>query len=264
MHPTRRLERPEIAARLRASGCVFADEEARLLDEAADDAQTLVDLVERRAAGEPLEPLLGWVDFAGLRLRVGPGVFVPRQRTSVLAMEAGRLASSKSAPVVVDLCCGVGAIAAVIGATGAPHRLVAADLDPAAVELAAQNLAAYDGEAYVGDLYDALPRALEGRVDVLAVNAPYVPSAEIGGMPREAREYEPRHALDGGADGLELHRRVAGAARDWLAPGGHLLIESSTAQAECTEQLVRAIGLSTRIVSDDELGATVVIGVAPA
>ncbi|MDR5698884.1 putative protein N(5)-glutamine methyltransferase [Agromyces aerolatus] len=255
-----RPDRAEIATRLRAAGCVFAEDEARLLDEAAGDTETLLDLVERRIAGEPLEPLLGWVEFAGIRLRVGPGVFVPRQRTTVLAAEAAALAAAQPAPVVVDLCCGVAAIAAVVGASGAAHRLVAADLDPVAVAFAAQNLAAYGGETYVGDLYDALPREVAGTIDVLAVNAPYVPSAEISGMPREARDHEPRHTLDGGSDGLDLHRRVAASSREWLAPGGHVLIESSSGQAEGTAGLLRAAGLETRVVTDDELGATVVIG----
>lgn len=258
-----RPDRATIAAKLRAAGCVFAEDEARLLDEAAEDARTLIDLVARRAAGEPLEPLLGWVEFAGLRLHVGPGVFVPRQRTAALAEQAAQLAAAKSAPIVVDLCCGVGAIAAVVGATGAARRLVAADLDPVAVELAVQNLAEYGGEAYAGDLYDALPPELEGAIDVLAVNAPYVPSAEIARMPREARDYEPRHALDGGVDGLDLHRRVAAEIRRWLAPGGHVLIESSSAQAEHTAELLGAAGLATRTVADDDLGAIVVIGEAP-
>jgi release factor glutamine methyltransferase len=258
-----RPDLPQIATRLRAAGCVFAEDEARLLDEAAGDAATLISLVERRAAGEPLEPLLGWVDFAGLRLRVGPGVFIPRQRTAVLAVEAARIAGSMRAPVVVDLCCGVGAIAAVVGATATPGRLVAADLDPVAVELAAQNLARFGGETCAGDLYDALPPELLGAIDVLAVNAPYVPSAEIAAMPREARDHEPRHALDGGADGLDLHRRVAGSVRDWLAPAGQVLIESSRVQADRTAGLLAAGGLATRVVTDDELAATVVIGVAP-
>ena len=90
------------------------------------------------------------------------------------------------------------------------------------------------GEVHEGDLYDPLPARLRGRVDVLAVNAPYVPSADIGTMPQEARLHEPRACLDGGADGLEVQRRVAAAAPQWLAPGGHLLIETSRRQAPQT------------------------------
>jgi release factor glutamine methyltransferase len=263
--PLRRPSLEELTRQLRTAGCVFAEDEARLLDEAATDAAELIALAARRVAGEPLEPLIGWVAFDGLRLAVAPGVFVPRQRTRALAREAARLARSGAGPhaVVVDLCCGAGAIAAIIGATAAPARLVAADLDPVAVELARENLAPFGGEAYAGDLFDALPADLEGRVDVLAVNAPYVPSDEIADMPREAREYEPGYTLDGGADGLHVHRRVAAGARRWLAPGASVLIETGEAQADRTAAILRAAGFTTRVLTDADLAATVVVGQAP-
>ena len=85
--------------------------------------------------------------------------------------------------------------------------------------------------AHLGDLYDALPGRLRGRIDVLAANAPYVPTDRIADMPPEARDHEPRAALDGGADGVDLHRRIAAGAPDWLAPGGVLLVETSPGQA---------------------------------
>jgi release factor glutamine methyltransferase len=266
VEPVPRPSRDEVVGRLRLAGCVFAEDEARLLDEAAADGEELRRLVERRVAGEPLEPLLGWVEFGGLRLSVAPGVFVPRRRTQALAQEAARLAGRRVAPNVVDLCCGVGAIAAVICASsprGRLGRVVAADLDPVAVELARTNLAPYGGEAYAGDLYDALPAELAGAVDVLTVNAPYVPTDEVSGMPREARDYEPGFALDGGFDGLEVHRRVAGGVRRWLAPGASMLIETSRVQVDAAVALLTAAGLVTRVLIDDELDATVVIGRSP-
>lgn len=259
---------PQLVARLRAAGCVFAEEEAALLSAAAeghaDAAGELERLVTRRVAGEPLEQLVGWAEFAGLRLVVEPGVFVPRRRTELLAAEAARLARAAArpghVPVVVDLCCGVGAIgAAVAGATG-PVELVAADVDPAAVRAARRNLEPHGARVVEGDLFDALPEDLRGRVDVLAVNAPYVPTAEIAMMPPEARDHEARIALDGGADGLDVHRRVAAYAREWLAPGGHVLIETSRRQAPTTASLVEAGGLEARVVHDPEIAGTVVIG----
>ncbi|MRG60956.1 putative protein N(5)-glutamine methyltransferase [Agromyces sp. CFH 90414] len=254
-----------LVARLRAAGCVFAEEEAALLRAAAADPDALERLVARRVAGEPLEPLLGWVEFAGLRLEVGPGVFVPRRRTEALAAAAAESARAASrrvdAPVVVDLCCGVGAIAAVVAASVPAAWVVAADLDPVAVGYAARNLAAYGGRAYAGDLYAALPVELVGSVDVLAVNAPYVPSAEIELMPREARDHEPRHTLDGGDDGLGLHRRIAADAPRWLAQGGCVLIETSERQAPSTAAVLRAAGLAVRIEGDEEVGSTYVVGV---
>ena len=259
---------PALVARLRAAGCVFAEEEASLLATAVegtpDAAADLERLVVRRVAGEPLEQVLGWAEFAGLRILLEPGVFVPRRRTELLAAEATRLARAVAddgrVPVVVDLCCGAGAIGAAVAAAVGRIELVAADVDPAAVVAARRNLEPLGARVVAGDLFDALPDDIRGRVDVLAVNAPYVPSAEIAMMPPEARDHEARVALDGGADGLDVHRRVAASAADWLAPGGHLLIETSRGQSPVTAELVIAGGLDARIVRDDELAATVVIG----
>ncbi|PWC02976.1 putative protein N(5)-glutamine methyltransferase [Agromyces badenianii] len=269
----------EIVTRLRAAGCVFAEDEARLLVEASDDDSELDRLVARRAAGEPLEYVLGWAEFAGLRIRVLPGVFVPRRRTELLATEAARLATvavlaghdgragaaardaAVSAPVVVDLCCGTGAIGAAVMDAAGPVHLVAADLDPIAVQAARMNLEPQGGLVFEGDLYDALPVELRARIDVLAVNAPYVPSEAIAMMPPEARDHEARLALDGGDDGLDVHRRVAASARSWLAPGGSVLIETSERQAPVARALFEAGGLATRILHDADADATVVIGV---
>ena len=162
--------------------------------------------------------------------------------------------------MVVDLCCGSGAVGAALAALAGPLELHAADVDPAAVQCAARNLVPLGGEVHVGDLYTALPERLRGRVSVLAVNAPYVPSAEIGTMPREARLHEPRVSLDGGTDGLQIQRRVAAGAPQWLAPGGYLLIETSPRQAPQTVELFRRNGLTARVARSGELDATVVIG----
>ncbi len=136
----------------------------------------------------------------------------------------------------------------------------AVDLDPAAVACARRNVAAAGGQVYEGDLYEPLPASLRGRVDVLVVNAPYVPTEAIGTMPPEARTYEPLVALDGGADGLDILRRVITSARQWLAPGGHLLGETSVGQAPHAVEAFSANGLNARVARSDELSATVVIG----
>lgn len=255
-----------LVARLRAAGCVFAEDEAALLVAASSDPARVEELVARRIAGEPLEAVLGWAEFAGLRLEVDPGAFVPRHRTEALAAEAARRARRATArhgrpAVVVDLCCGVGAIGAVVAETAGPVELLAADLDPAAVRAARRNLEPRGARVFAGDLYDALPGEFAGRVDVLAVNAPYVPSEEIAFMPPEARDHEARLALDGGADGLDVHRRVAASARRWLAPGGCLLIETSERQATTAERLMRDAGLDAVVVDEDD--ATLVIGTRP-
>ncbi len=247
----------DVLTRLRAAGCVFAEDEAALLLAAADGA-ALTALVDRRVAGEPLEQLLGWVDFGGLRVLQDPGVFVPRQRTALLVEQA--VARGRAGAVVVDLCCGSGAVGLAVAAGLPGAQLTAADLDPAAVACARRNVEPSGGRVAHGDLFDALPADLRGRVDLLCVNAPYVPTAAIAGMPPEARDHEPVVALDGGADGLDLHRRVAAGAADWVAPGGHLLLETSDRQAAGTAAAMAASGFTVEVVADDERGATVVVG----
>lgn len=251
------VEPDPVVARLRAAGCVFAEDEAVLLREAAgDDDSRLQGLVARRVAGEPLEVIVGWAEFRGRRVAVEPGVFVPRRRTEVLVDQA--LAAASSGLVVVELCAGVAAVAAALAAEAPFLDIHAAELDPAAVAVARRNLA--PARVYEGDLYAALPPHLRGRVGILIANAPYVPTAEIASMPPEAREHEPQLALDGGSDGLDVQRRVIAGAPEWLAAGGLLLVETSVRQAPATVALMESAGLSARAVHDDEVDGTAAAG----
>ncbi|MBG0814546.1 HemK family protein methyltransferase [Planomonospora sp. ID82291] len=287
-----------VVARLRAAGCVFAEDEADLLADAARTPADLTAMVERRVAGLPLEHVLGWAEFCGLRTAVDPGVFVPRRRTEFLVHRAAALTCPGA--VVVDLCCGSGALGAALAsltaaAEGAAGRtpgdsqragrtpgdsprgpvegvpdgapagveLHAADIDPAAVACARRNLAALGGRVYRGDLYEPLPAALRGRVDVLLANVPYVPTGEITLLPPEARLYEARVALDGGADGLAVLRRVAAGAPRWLAPGGRLLFETSERQVASAVGIVTGEGLVPEVAVCEELDATVVVATRP-
>jgi len=245
-----------VVASLRAAGCVFAEDEADLLLVATDDPAELASLVSRRAAGEPLEQVLGWAQFCGLRIAVAPGVFVPRRRTEALADAA--IARTRPGAVVVDLCCGSGAVAAAVGAAVERIELHAADVDPAAVACARGNLPR--AAVHQGDLFAALPRDLRGRLDVLVANAPYVPTSAISLMPPEARDHEPTVALDGGADGLGVIRRIVAGAPEWLAPGGAVLFETGTAQVADAVAALHTAGLEPLVVEDDERGATVVAG----
>ena len=261
------LSLPVVVLRLRAAGCVFAEDEARLLVSGARTPSHLAEMVDRRVAGLPLEQILGWAEFCGLRIVLEPGVFVPRRRTEFLVSQAITLAGQSAAgpstarpQTVVDLCCGSGAVGGALAARLEGIELHAADVDPAAVRCARRNVAAVGGHVYEGDLYEPLPAALRGRVDLLTVNAPYVPTEAIRLMPPESRRYEARVALDGGADGLDVQRRVAAAAPMWLAPGGHLLVETSERQASRTREVLARVGLVSWVASSDELDATVVIG----
>ena len=256
------LPRSVIITRLRAAGCVFAEDEAQLLISAARTPADLAAMVDRRVVGLPLEHILGWAEFCGLQIAVDPGVFVPRRRTEFLVRQAITLA--RPGAVVVDLCCGSGAVGAALVAALPLVELYAADVDPAAVRCARRNLAASGGRVYEGDVYEPLPATLRGRVDVLVANAPYVPTEAIGMMPPEARLHEARVALDGGADGLDIQRRVAAAAPLWVAPGGYLLVETSERQAPQLVETFARNGLIPRVTTSDELNATVVIGTRPA
>lgn len=229
---------------------------------AARDAAELSAMVERRVAGQPLEHVLGWAEFRGLRIAVDAGVFVPRRRTEFLVRQAAALAGPGA--LVVDLCCGSGALGAALGAAVGRIELYAADIDPAAVRCARRNVAAAGGRVYEGDLYEPLPDALRGRVEILLANVPYVPTEEVGLLPPEARVHEARVALDGGADGLDVLRRVTADAARWLAPGGRLLFETSERQVPNALEAVAGGGLQPRSVSDEERYATVVIGTRPA
>ncbi|WP_069172546.1 putative protein N(5)-glutamine methyltransferase [Streptomyces griseus] len=249
-----------IVTTLRAAGCVFAEDEAELLLSTATGPAELAAMVERRAAGLPLEHVLGWAEFSGMRITVDPGVFVPRRRTEFLVAQAAALAPAGA--VVVDLCCGSGALGVALVSVLPRAELHSADVEPAAVRCARRNVGAL-GTVYEGDLFAPLPAALRGRIDVLLANVPYVPTEDVGLLPAEARVHEPRVALDGGGDGLDVLRRVAAEAPGWLAPGGSLLVETSERQAERARETVGGSGLDPRVVVSAELYATVVIGTRP-
>jgi release factor glutamine methyltransferase len=250
-------EREAVVSRLRAAGCVFAEEEAELVIGEATATADLDAMVARRVAGEPLEQVLGWAEFCGLRVAVVAGVFVPRRRTELLVDVA--VASMSAGDRVLDLCCGCGAIGLAIAARVPYLELHAAELDPVAAACAQRNLG--DVPVYIGDLFDAVPDRFLGRYDVIAANVPYVPTADIALMPAEAHHHEPGVALDGGPDGLDVLRRVAADAARWLRPGGCLVVEISDRQAGDAVAAFDHSGLSPRIHRDVERGATVVAAV---
>jgi release factor glutamine methyltransferase len=246
------LIRVDLIERLRAAGCVFAEEEAVALREVATGT-ALEDLVRRRVVGEPLEYLVGNVSFGGRRYRLSPGVFIPRQRSTFLVEVAANLGGS----TILDLCCGCGALGLAVRDRIDPAvELVGTDVSPDAVANARSNGVE---EAFVGDLFDAVPMSLRGRVDLLIANAPYVPSEEVARMPRESREYEPLLSVDGGPDGLAVQRRILAQAPAWLSPTGSLLTETSRSQAAPLAALARRAGLQAQVVRDEERGATVLI-----
>ncbi len=238
-----------MVARLRAAGCVFAEDEARLLIDAAATSDELESMVEQRIAGLPLEQVLGWAEFCRRRIAMDPGVFVPRRRTEFLVAEAAKAISPGA--TVVDLCCGSGAIGVALVAAVGPIDLYASDLDPAAVACARRNVGG-TGSVIEGDLYAPLPAELRGRVDLIVACAPYVPTESIAMMPPEARDHEPGLALDGGVDGLDIVRRIAAEAPEWLAPAGCLFIETSESQALDAVDAFERVGMCARFKTNPD------------
>lgn len=243
------------------AGCVFAEDEAHLLISEAKTRDVLAEMVDRRSEGVPLEHVIGWADFCGIRIAVDQGVFVPRRRTEFLVHQA----ASYTLPgaIVVDLCCGTGAVGVALSRALGRIELYAIDIDPASVQCARRNVTKVGGQVYEGSLYNPLPTRLQGNVDVLVANAPYVPTKALQLLPQEARIHESMVALNGGVDGLDILRRVVTEASIWLAPGGHLLVETSERQALQTVEIFVQYGLIPQVATCNELDATVVIGTKP-
>jgi release factor glutamine methyltransferase len=206
-------------------------------------------------AGEPLQYVIGWAPFGRLRLAVGPGVFVPRPETEGLADRAAtRLRAIPTPRTAVDLCTGSGAIACFLASEAPGTRVLATELDPGALAWARVNADRYGVELLAGDLDAPLPAELAGRVDVVCANVPYVPSEAIATLPTDVRDHEPRLSLDGGRDGLDVFRRLAGRAGHWLAPGGWLYCEIGEDQASEAAAILTGAGLAGVAVHQDLVG----------
>jgi release factor-specific protein-(glutamine-N5) methyltransferase len=198
--------------------------------------------IERRAAGEPLQYVTGEVPFRHLVLHVRPGVFIPRPETEVLVDAALESLPADGEATVVDLCTGSGAVAVSIGYERPGAVVHATEVVAAAVDVARVNAEKAGVAARVtiheGDLFGPLPPELAGRVDVVAANPPYIPTSDLPDLPAEVGAFEPRRALDGGADGLDVVRRIVDEARSWLRPGGVLVIETDTNRVKDTAELM--------------------------
>jgi release factor glutamine methyltransferase len=201
--------------------------------EVVDDvrARRFADLVRRRAGGEPMAHILGWTEFRGLRLKVRPGAFVPRQSSEFTVEQAVRRLRGRRRPVAVDLATGIGPIALAVAAAVPRARVIGADISADALRQARANaidLGLRNVEFRRGDLFGALPSALRGRIDVVTAHVPYVPRHEIRDLPLEIRRFEPEHTLtDYSTHGMTLVERAAAEGRDWLRRGGWILLEVS-------------------------------------
>jgi release factor glutamine methyltransferase len=232
-----RSSRQALASRLAEAGCVAPFEEAdELIEAAGGDAATLQHLLGRRVTGEPLAWVTGSLMFAGRRVRVDHGVYVPRQQSELLVRRAVELLPPKG--LAADLCTGSGAVAAALGDARPGARVVATDIDPVACRCAATN----GVEVFQGDLAEPLPEELRGQFDVVIAIVPYVPSDELIFLPRDVREYEPLGALDGGPNGTQILTQAIRAASTLLRPGGTLLLELGGDQDEMLDPVLKAAG----------------------
>lgn len=200
-----------------------------------DERTRFRELIERRAAGEPLQYVTGEMPFRHLVIHVERGVFIPRPETEVLVDAAVDGLVGVEEPYVVDLCTGCGCVAVSIAYEVPASRVWAVDANERAVEAARRN-ALYAGvqnrvQVVHGDMFSSLTPELVGRLDAVVANPPYIPSAQMPDLPQEVLGFEPRLALDGGPDGLREARRIAEGAHRWLRPNGLLAIELASDRA---------------------------------
>jgi release factor glutamine methyltransferase len=230
-----------LAARLRAAGSVFAEEESVILVGRAADETELERMARRRESGEPLEHIVGRVRFGRLDLAIGPGVFVPRQRSLLLARAAVRDIRARPDAVLIEAYCGVAPIAAAVAATLPTATVHVADHDPVALAYARRNVPDAAG-VHLGDGLDALPASLRGRCSLIVAVPPYVPAEALGLMPREAREHEPDSSLSGGPDGLDHVRAIIDRAPLWTTEDGRVLVELHRSQYRAAAAAARSVG----------------------
>ncbi len=205
----------------------------------ADALSRLEGMLSRRCAGEPVQYILGSADFMGLKFEVGPAVLIPRQDTETL-VEAAMidLQGRSDDPSVLDLCAGSGCIGLSLASLAPGARVTLSDISREALEIARRNAHALSVKAELkhGDLFRAVGRE---RFDLIASNPPYIPRRELGDLQREV-QFEPRLALDGGADGLDFYRAIAADAPKHLNPGGSIYLEVGIGQAEAVLALLKA------------------------
>jgi release factor glutamine methyltransferase len=234
-----------VTKRLVSAGCVAAEDEAAELVARAPDRITLEAWIRRREQGEPLAWIVGSVQFCGREVRVDPGVYVPRVQSEELARRAGVLLAAGGR--AADLCTGAGAIAAYLTATSSSARVVGVDIEPGAVACARRN----GVRAIQGDLGEPLRSS---AFDVVTAVAPYVPRSALRLLPVDVQRYEPRLALDGGEDGLDLVRRTVVSAARLLRPGGWLLMELGARQDRLLAPALVAAGFGPPETWRDEEG----------
>ncbi len=211
------------------------------------------DLLDRRAAGEPVQYLTGKAAFRTIEVGVSPGVFIPRPETETMtgwALE--RIAELGDQAVIVELCAGSGAISAAIAAEAPGHEQYAVELSETAAKVAADNLRGSGVDLRCQDMAVAFPE-LNGRVDLVIANPPYIPWEAWEGVAEDVRTHEPEMALFAGPDGLDALRVVATVARRLLRPGGWVCAEHAEVQEQAVVRLFAESGAYTKVADHRDL-----------
>ena len=225
--------------------------------ESCPGLETLWRDIDRRAAGEPLQYILGEWEFMGLRFFVGPGVLIPRPETELLAQEAADFLKGREHPRLLELCAGSGCVCIFVAAAVPGCTAAALELSAEAMDYLQRNIRLHSLENRVravrGDMLDpAAPARLGGRYDAIVCNPPYIPGGDIAALQQEVRR-EPRMALDGGEDGLRFYRALAPWA-SLLAPGGLAAFEVGAGEAPAVAELLTGFGLRDVTVKNDYSG----------
>ena len=203
-------------------------------------------LVQRRVGREPLQYILGTQEFCGLEFHVNPAVLIPRPETELLVEYVAQRISAEQPATIVDVCTGSGCIAVAIARQRPLARLIATDLSSLSLDVARQNAVRHLAEGRIiwleGNLLGALAgQKLEGQVDVIVSNPPYIAEADWATLQPEVRLFEPRGALVAGPQGTELHERLLQEARRYLSPGGAVILEIGAGQARAIRQIIEQI-----------------------
>lgn len=213
-----------------------------------------VAMAERRIAGEPLQYVTGVAGFRRLELSVGPGVFIPRPETELVAEKA--MTVLPPGGTLVDVGTGSGAIALAIADERPDATVFATETSPDALAWAARNQRSTGArvQLILGDLLEALPSSARGAIDVVVANPPYIGSDEEDQLPHEVKGFEPHGALFAADDGLSVIRRIATDATSWLKPGGKIVLEIGSTQEEAVRSLLAEAGYADVAVSRDLAG----------
>jgi release factor glutamine methyltransferase len=218
------------------------------------DGRDVAELVRRRLAGEPLQYVLGTAAFRRLELRVGPGVFIPRPETELVAERA--MTRLPQGGTLVDLCTGSGAIALSVAHERPDTRVVASELSPAAARWATDNQRALGlrVDLYEGDLFEPLPSELRGAVGVVVSNPPYIDEGERSSLARDVVDHEPEVALFAPDAGTSVIEKIVAGAPDWLRPGGWLVLEIGETHGEAVRELLASGGFGDVSIVPDLAG----------